>query len=221
MVTARSVASHVNSRHRHLAARVRQRIVAEALALRDDGSLAADTNNIRFPDEVIPAIDGLPVWSDGKKCIECGFIQRGRKHIQKHCRSEHGWTNPRKRGGKPGAQPAGGLGEVWVDGVYCRRFGQAGVLQRLFEVTTPANTAASGSRGDTADFQVAIRAEFEVAARAIKEKDEAAAALIGDQSRLSANMWVRRTGWPRHLRGFDREWLATTIRRPVVEKRKK
>ena len=145
MVTARSVASHVNSRHRHLAARVRQRIVAEALALRDDGSLAADTNSIRFPDEVVPAIDGLPVWSDGKKCIECGFIQRGRKHIQKHCRSEHGWTNPRKRGGKPGAQPAGGLGEVWVDGVHCQRFGGTGALQRLFEVVPPASAGAVDS----------------------------------------------------------------------------
>ena len=85
-------------------------------------------------------------------------------------------------------------------------------------MTTPANAAASGSRAEIPEFQAAIRAEFEVAVRAIKEKDEAVAALIGDQSRLSANTWLRRTGWPRHLRGFDREWLATTIRRPVVEK---
>ena len=91
-------------------------------------------------------------------------------------------------------------------------------MQRLFEVTTPANAAASGSRGEIADFQAAIQAEFKVAAQAIKEKDETAAALIGDQSRLSANMWVRRTGWPRHLRGFDREWLVTTMQRPVAEK---
>ena len=112
VVTARSVTSHVNSRHRHLAARVRQRIVAEALALRDAGSLAANTNNIRFPDEVVPAIEGLPVWSDGKKCIEYGYIRRTREDIQKHCRLEHGWANPRGRGGKPGAKPAGGLGEV-------------------------------------------------------------------------------------------------------------
>ncbi|KAH6628947.1 hypothetical protein F5144DRAFT_594835 [Chaetomium tenue] len=193
VVTARSVASHV-----------RQRIVAEALALQDAGSLAADTNNIPFPDKVVPAIDGLPVWSDGKK----------RKHIQKHCRLEHGWANPRGRGGKPGAHPAGGLGE-------------AGALQRLFEVTIPANAAASGSRGEAADFQAAIRAELEAAAWAIKEEDEAAAwaikeedeaaaALISDQSRLSANKWLRRTGWPRHLRGFDREWLVTTTRRPAA-----
>jgi uncharacterized C2H2 Zn-finger protein len=109
-VTAKSVASHVSSQHRHLAAQVRQRIVEEASALRDDGSLAADTGGIRFPSEVVPAIDGLPVWSDGKKCTQCGHIKRRRKHIQQHCRSEHGWANPRGRGSKPGARQAGGLG---------------------------------------------------------------------------------------------------------------
>jgi hypothetical protein len=80
----------------------------------------------------------LPVWSDGKKCVQCGHIQRRRKHIQQHCRSEHGWANPQVRGGKPGARQAGGLGEAWVDGVHCQRFGQTGALQRLFEVIPPA-----------------------------------------------------------------------------------
>ncbi len=87
--------------------------------MRDDGSLAANVDGIRFPDEIIPAIESLPVWSDGKKCVQCGHIRRTRQDIQKHCRSEHGWANPRGRGGKPGARPAGGLGEAWVDGVYC------------------------------------------------------------------------------------------------------
>ncbi|KAK4096688.1 hypothetical protein N658DRAFT_404715, partial [Parathielavia hyrcaniae] len=113
-VTAKSVASHVGSQHRHLAAQVRQRIVKEASALRGDGLLAADTHGIRFPGpgEVVPAIDGLPVWSDGKKCVRCGHIRSTREDIQKHCRSEHGWANPRPRGGRPGARPAGGLGEA-------------------------------------------------------------------------------------------------------------
>ncbi|KAK4096675.1 hypothetical protein N658DRAFT_562300, partial [Parathielavia hyrcaniae] len=224
-VTAKSVASHVGSQHRHLAARVRQRIAEEASALQGDGSLAADTHGIRFPGpgEVVPAIDGLPVWSDGKKCVQCGHIRRTRKHIQQHCRSEHGWANPRARGGRPRARPAGGLGEAWVDGVHCQRFGQDGALQRLFEVVPPAAAGAqdrgtSGEgEGDRPSIQAVVRAEFEASAKAVEEKDEAAAALISEQSRLSANIWVRRTGWPRHLRGFDREWLAATTQRPDAE----
>ncbi|KAK4117931.1 hypothetical protein N657DRAFT_685630 [Parathielavia appendiculata] len=136
-VTAKSIASHIDLQHSHLALGDRRRIVEEASALRDDGSLAADMQDIRFPREIIPAIDGLPVWSDGKKCIQCGYIRRTRNHIQQHCRSEHGWVNPRGRGRKSGQMPAGGLGEAWVDGVYCQRFGRDGALQRLFEVVPP------------------------------------------------------------------------------------
>jgi hypothetical protein len=209
-----------------LTARVRQRIAEAASALRDDGSLAANVDGIRFPDEIIPAIESLPVWSDGKKCVQCGHIRRTRQDIQKHCRSEHGWANPRGRGGTPGARPAGGLGEAWVDGVHCQRFGRTGALQRLFEVMPPADGVRSGSGSGSGSeggregsgIQVAIRAKFEASAQAIKKKDKAAAALIGEQSRLSANMWVRRTGWPQHLRGFDREWLVATTRRPDPKK---
>jgi hypothetical protein len=68
-VTAKSVASHVGSRHRELAAGVRQRIIEEAAALQAGGSLAADVDGVQFPRGVIPAIDGLAVWADGKKCI--------------------------------------------------------------------------------------------------------------------------------------------------------
>ncbi|KAK4031612.1 hypothetical protein C8A01DRAFT_51362 [Parachaetomium inaequale] len=146
-VTAKSVAAHINSSHRHLAVRFRQSIVEEASALRHSGSLAAD--------------------SDGKKCVQCRHIRRTKKDIQKHCRSEHGWVNLRGRGGgrKPGAAPAGGA------------------LQRFFEVVPlPAGEGqVQGESGsESGSMEEAIRAEFEAAARAIKEKDEAAAALIGE-----------------------------------------
>ena len=117
-----------------------------------------------------------------------------------------------------------------MDGVYCQRLGQTGALQRLFEVIAPAAAPSDGhnqgegegegegeGKGeDGGGSQAAIKATFEASARAIQEKDKAAAALVGEQSRLSANMWVRRTGWARHLRGFDREWLATTTQRPAI-----
>ena len=111
-VTARSVVSHVGSQHRDLSASNRQRIASEATALQADDSLAADISGIQFPRGVIRAIDGLAVWADGKKCVLCGYIHCIRKHIQQHCRSEHSWANPRGRGRKSGAGPAGGLGEA-------------------------------------------------------------------------------------------------------------
>ena len=161
-VTARSVASHVSSCHRHLAVSVRRRIADEASVLQDNGSLAADIDGIQFPDTIIHAINSLPIWSNGKKCIQCSYIRRTRKHIQQHCRSEHGWANPRGRGGKPGVGPAGGLGEAWVDGVHCQRFGQTGALQRLFEVVPPAGEVGGDAGGSA---QKAVEAAFEASAR--------------------------------------------------------
>ena len=185
-----------------------------------DGSLAANVHGIQFPRGVILAIDGLPIWSDSKKCMQCGHIRRLSQHIQQHCRLEHGWVNLRKRGGRLGARPASGLGQAWVDGVHCQRFGQDGPLQRLFEVAPPADRVGAGVDGDSSGSSAwkAIEAAFEASAQAIKQKDETAAALISEQSRLSANMWVRRTGWPQHLCRFDREWLAATTQKPEPEK---
>ncbi|KAK4118892.1 hypothetical protein N657DRAFT_556715, partial [Parathielavia appendiculata] len=86
-VTAKSIISHINSQHRHITAQVHRRIVEEASALRDDGLLAADVRGIRFPNEVVPAIDGLPVWSDGKKCVQCAHIRRRDATIRQPQRS--------------------------------------------------------------------------------------------------------------------------------------
>ena len=69
VVTAKSIIAYADSYHRYLAAHVRRRIAEEASALRDSGSLAANTSGIRFPSDIVPAIDGLPMWSNGKKCI--------------------------------------------------------------------------------------------------------------------------------------------------------
>ncbi|KAK4118307.1 hypothetical protein N657DRAFT_694486 [Parathielavia appendiculata] len=95
---------------------------------------------------------------------------------------------------------------------------------RKFSSCAPSQAAGGNARGQgqgesrPRGAREAAQAQFEALAQAINEKDEAAAALIGEQSRLSANMWVRRTGWPRHLQGFDCEWLAATTRRPDAEK---
>ncbi|KAK3898346.1 hypothetical protein C8A05DRAFT_19049, partial [Staphylotrichum tortipilum] len=156
-VTAKSVVSHVGSYRRHLSTYIRQRIMEKAAALQEDSSLAADVDGIRLPSTVMPAIDGLPVWADGKKCMQCGYIHRTRKHIQHHCRSEHGWVNPRGRGGKPGTSAAGGLGEAWVDGVSCQQFGRTGRLQRLFEVLPAADAARKGnSERGRPEFEVRV-----------------------------------------------------------------
>lgn len=215
-----AVKTHVNTRHRYLPVEERRQIVERALALEQAGALASDVDHIVFPSSQDTAVAGLPVWSDGKKCTmrcrdggQCGQVRRTRSGIQQHCRDEHGWVNERARGGRPGAMAAGGQDKVWVDGVHCQRFGRTGALQRLFEVAAPPaepNTSQPNPEGQ----QVLLQQQFDTLAKAIVEGDRKAAALIGEQTRFSANMWIRRSGWPRHLRKFDRAWLVETTRAP-------
>lgn len=83
---------------------------------------------------------------------------------------------------------------MWIDGIRCYRFGQTGVLQRLFKVAAVfagEPGSADESRADAAEL---ILAQFKELAKAVKEKDQKAAALIGKQARFSANMWDRQTG---------------------------
>ncbi|KAK3314425.1 hypothetical protein B0H66DRAFT_643789 [Apodospora peruviana] len=212
-----SIKTHVDTHHRYLPAQHRQQIAAHALELKRQGVLASSSDGIRFPTPEDTAVPGLPVWADGKKCMvpgpdgqACGHIRRTKRGIQVHCGDSHSWVNRRARGGKPGAVAAGGQDDVWVDGIHCQQFGKTGALQRLFEVTPAPSTSTVEGSVDQSQPNPAeqIMAQFGELAKAVKDKDQNAAAVIGEQSRFSANMWVRRTGWPRHLRGFDREWLA-------------
>ncbi|KAK4171534.1 hypothetical protein QBC36DRAFT_199118, partial [Triangularia setosa] len=86
-----------------------------------------------------------------------------------------------------------------------------GALQQLFEVTptqVPTSTVQASADENQPDPADQVLNHFKALAKTMKENERKAAAIIGEQSRFSANMWIRRTGWPRHLRGFDREWLA-------------
>ncbi|KAK4220457.1 hypothetical protein QBC38DRAFT_494337 [Podospora fimiseda] len=71
-------------------------------------------------------------------------------------------------------------------------------------------SAHGGQRGPADQ----VLSQFKALAEAIKDSDRKAAAEIGEQSRFSADMWLKWTGWPRHLQGFDREWLASMTAQP-------
>ncbi|KAK4220455.1 hypothetical protein QBC38DRAFT_527612, partial [Podospora fimiseda] len=88
-------------------------------------------------------------------------------------------------------------------------------LKQLFEVAPAACTdEPGGPHGGQRELGDQVLSQFKALAEAIKDSDRKAAAEIGEQSRVSANMWLKRTGWPRHLQGFDREWLASMTAQP-------
>ena len=112
--------SHLHSSHLELTATTRKAIELAAAAF---PQWAASADKVVYPLARPQPAAYLPVFKNGFKCIVqtqersyCGYILRALRGIQEHCREEHGWTNPRKRGRPYQGQQAGGK-QMWAEGV--------------------------------------------------------------------------------------------------------
>ena len=86
------------------------------LALKADGTLAADVGRVKYPDIICTANLCLPAWTDRKKYIVANaegkvysHIQQTVQDIQRHLQVAHGWENQQAHGGKARLEPAGSL----------------------------------------------------------------------------------------------------------------
>jgi hypothetical protein len=78
--------------------------------------------------------------------------------------------------------PFGGVGNTWVDGVYCQRFGQMGPLQWLFAVVS------AGRKKTSPKVEESIIPYFEKLRRKIQKENKKAATEIYEQGRFSGNI---------------------------------
>ncbi|KAF2176498.1 hypothetical protein K469DRAFT_813099 [Zopfia rhizophila CBS 207.26] len=151
---------------------------------------AESEDEVVFPEAGSRPVPHLPVLPDGIKCTAsdngkmCGYIRRGLKHIQEHCREEHRWENSRIRG-RPRNGPQELPSTMWMEGVHCQKFQGAGRLGRLFE------------RSLEMVFTQATEALERANRKAIDE-------IRADTNRFEVHKWLNRVGWARHLKGLDR-----------------
>jgi hypothetical protein len=69
------------SQHGYMTVGDRRAVVEEAQQRQRQDGLVTDIQDVRFARAKVPPIEGLPVWSDGKKCITCRYIRRTRQNI--------------------------------------------------------------------------------------------------------------------------------------------
>ena len=92
---------HIQSKHRTISTTQCAQIVALIDRLSE---IARSPEDVRYPDPVGAAVPGIPVYENGLRCTqvvegqECNYTCRERSGMQKHCRQQHGWRNPRKKG---------------------------------------------------------------------------------------------------------------------------
>jgi superfamily II DNA helicase RecQ len=214
--------SHLQRSHQELTVATRQAIVVAAAEHRQ---WATSADAVIFPPPEAQPVAHLPVYKDGRKCsVEmagrgcCGHIVRTLRDMQEHCRREHAWTNPRKRG-----RPCQGeevSSQPWREGVWCQRFQQGRELARLFEVSPPAEVGAQYAAGDEGHMQRALEASFADGTTALQKAQQDAHAQVGaDSNRYIWHEWLRRARWARHLANFNRSWLLRQARQPGEDER--
>ena len=78
--------------------------------------VAHERHQVRYPSSGGPPVPGLPVFQDAFCCQECPYVCRHVTGIQKHCKEQHRWSNPQKRG----RQKRGERQDMmWEEGQHC------------------------------------------------------------------------------------------------------
>lgn len=171
-----------------------------------------------FPPPTTKAISLLgDAKTDGLRCKQCSYISRHRHQIQEHCRVQHQWENPRKRGREPRQKrQARGTGEIdipWVSNVPCQRFFSQGYGSRWFEVDRVEDQEVEESGEKVPEPGQIMMERVQKITRKwlgrVKAKTKQTIERC-DQS-LEPNLWLRRVKWVEHLASFDRSRLIGSI----------
>ena len=197
----------------------------EASAIGDEVAawpgLATTRSDFTVPDTVPKPIVEIPLYSDGLKCIRdprrCSYVCRGRKAIQNHWRTCHGWMVQNGRGGSGKARKTAAETRFRTGAkeVECQRMFVQGPHSQYFEVSRTASVPDNQARPHTkfgAMRRIWERANAHAEASERRKRD---AIRPGDTTETTP--WVRRTGWDRYLEGCDRSDLIKAIAPPDEE----
>ncbi|KXH39658.1 hypothetical protein CSAL01_12557 [Colletotrichum salicis] len=212
-VAAKEITTHVRTRHSTIRPSERAQIahtISNIPGVLLDQAAAAQ---LRYPDPTSsPILHLAKPQADGIRCHQCRYVCRQVRRIQEHCRTEHGWSNSRARGGNV-KQKASRQDKVpWTTGVLCQRFFPSRAGSTWFEVARgQASGEAAGTSNPTSPTQQAtdrIQQLRDVQARRINAGHKELIRVVNDK--LEHNPWIDRVGWAAHLQGLDASQLFET-----------
>jgi hypothetical protein len=208
--------AHLDRKHQEYVWQTRQEIVE---AVQKEASLqqwASDVEQIVYPTPESDPLPHLPIYSDGLRCKQCGYINRSVKRIQEHCRTQERCRSQHKQTNAL----AGSLSDTqrtWTT-VSCQKFHSTNKLGRLFQVSADAETQQAAN--PDVDVSQAIGLSLTQAVTQLEDLEKKKnAAIQADTDRYDFNKWLNRAGWARHLKGLKRDWLLQMARKPIYKER--
>jgi superfamily II DNA helicase RecQ len=198
-------------KHGNIATGERKRIIAELAQIPGIIQNEKGLRAFKFPEPTTRAIPELgPAMRDGMKCKKCSYISRQRQGIQGHCRSEHGWNNPRQRGRESRVKRQERREEdwPWVCGVSCQRFFENRVNSRWFEVDRGQDVEEEEGE-DEGDMKSRVHKITEAWLERVEKKSKENIQ-ARDESK-EPDLWLRRVKWVEHLESYNRTQLLASI----------
>ena len=163
--------------------------------------IAFEKDQVLYPGLQEPPIPGLPVFKDGFACKACIYICRSKRGIQEHCKDQHRWSNPQKRGRqKKGAEQD----KMWKEGQHCQRFFEFAQWKRYFQVSNQLGQNRQYSNIGISNATMERFADEIEESMAQKRKERE---IEGSSSRYLPNPWLDFVGWDEHLKKFRRSEL--------------
>lgn len=124
--------------------------------------------------------------------------------MQEHCRVQHRWENPRKRGResqqKRRAREKGEVGMPWVTDVRCQRFFHNRFSSRWFEVDRVEDHGVEEHISPVPDAgQVMMEHVQQITSKWLaRVKEKTKETIESRDERSEPNLWLRRVGWVEH-----------------------
>jgi hypothetical protein len=167
--------------------------------------IAFEKHQVIYPEPKQTPIQGLPIYEDGFVCKECQYTCRHRTGIQRHCKEQHNYSNPQKRGRqKKGAEQD----KMWEESQHCQRFFEFAQWKKYFQVLKQSGQDRQCVGAEISDARMERLAE-EIEESMMKKRKERE--IQGNGSRYLPNPWLDFVGWDEHLKGFKRsEMLEMT-----------
>lgn len=217
-VVPSQVEAHLRVHHLNKTSQERKTLQQEA---ESNTHLAFQKDQVKYPDPHDLPIIGLPVWEDGFKCkaqipsgTECSYICRSRRGIQQHCKEEHNWTNPRKRGRNSKRKDYEKDSFMWVEKQHCQRFFEFAQWKRYFKVEQRQQESRKESE------QEALESKMDKLAQVLEDRmleSRLERNFRESSNRYLPNPWLEFVGWDRHLKAFAKTSLLEMIQLPELE----
>ncbi|KAK4552367.1 hypothetical protein LTR86_010381 [Recurvomyces mirabilis] len=216
-IAPKSLSTHLRDLHRRLTQEQRRQICEYVKDLSED---AQTKTQVICPHPSDHPVAGFPYYSNGLRCDWvkqdgqlCAYLCRSRQGIQTHCRTQHGWANPHKRGRQSILKPDQEIKQPWTSNVTCQTFFRQPDWLHYFQVTLPEGETTQGpSRDEAGDFFASQHLDIH---QTQEETLEAANIVEGfDRHRSTVVPWLQATGIAQHVQGLRKDQIHTAVSLP-------